>query len=382
MADTNTAPGPRRGLGTGGIIAIVLGALLVVGIVGGGAALVLTRQGDDEVVILQTEPLNTAAAAFTPPMGTDTPVTTPPAVSGLQTVPAETAGLFGGTLQTSSCDKAKLVAFLQTNPEKARGWAQTLGISAAGIPDFVTSLTPVLLRSDTAVTNHGFDNGAATSFPALLQAGTAVLVNEVGQPVVKCYCGNPLTAPPQNMTKARYTGPTWPAFRPGVMTVVQSAPATIANYVLVDVVTNQTFVRPAATDGAKDSPRSAPPATATPTPTPAPSTAAPTAEAPTPNTEAPSVPAAESGREATAIELAKASLRACAATVDSGGDFESVLAKASFVAVPSGGAGAYRVTMTDTSGTFVYTVNVASRAVVAVSADALEVADNCPGVFG
>ncbi|MDQ1306800.1 MAG: hypothetical protein QG671_2632, partial [Actinomycetota bacterium] len=51
-------------------------------------------------------------------------------------------------------------------------------------------------------------------------------------------------------------------------------------------------------------------------------------------------------------------------------------------AVPSGGAGAYRVTMTDTSGTFVYTVNVASRAVVAVSADALEVADNCPGVFG
>ena len=166
------------------------------------------------------------------------------------------------------------------------------------------------------------------------------------------------------------------------MTVVQSAPATIANYVLVDVVTNQTFVRPAATDGAKDSPRSAPPATATPTPTPAPSTAAPTAEAPTPNTEAPSVPAAESGREATAIELAKASLRACAATVDSGGDFESVLAKASFVAVPSGGAGAYRVTMTDTSGTFVYTVNVASRAVVAVSADALEVADNCPGVFG
>ena len=143
MADTNTAPGPRRGLGTGGIIAIVLGALLVVGIVGGGAALVLTRQGDDEVVTLQTEPLSTATAAFTPPMGTDTPVTTPPAVSGLQTVPAETAGLFGGTLQTSSCDKAKLVAFLQTNPEKARGWAQTLGISAAGIPDFVTSLTPV-----------------------------------------------------------------------------------------------------------------------------------------------------------------------------------------------------------------------------------------------
>ncbi len=377
MADSD-----ERGMGTIGIIAIVLGALLVLGIIAGGAALVLTRESNDDVVTLQTEPLSTATAAFTPPMGTDTPVTTPPVVNGLQTVPAETAGLFGGTLDTASCDQAKLVAFLQANPDKASGWAQTLGITAAGIPTFVRSLTPVLLRSDTAVTNHGFDNGVVTSFPALLQAGTAVLVNEVGQPVAKCYCGNPLTAPPQNMTKARYTGPTWPSFRSGTMTVVQVSPSTITNYVLVDVVTNQTFVRPATTDGAKDAPRGAPPATASPIPTPAASTAAPTAPTPTPSTAAPSAPGVESGRESKAMELAKASLRACAATVASGGDFESVLAKASFAAVPTVGVGAYRVTMTDTSGTFVYNVNVDTGTVVAVSGDALEVAGNCPGVFG
>lgn len=379
MAETDD-----RGLGTIGIIAIVLGALLVLGILGGGAALVLSRQGDDDVVTLRTEPLNTATAAFTPPMGTDTPVTSPPAVSGLQTVPAETAGLFGGTLKKASCDKAKLVAFLQANPGKAGGWAQTLGIPATGIPTFVTSLTPVLLRSDTAVTNHGFENGAVTSFPALLQAGTAVLANEVGQPVVKCYCGNPLTAAPQNMTKARYTGATWTAFRPGTMTVVQSSPATITNYVLVDVVTNQTFVRPASTDGAKDTAGGSPPASASPTTTPAPSTASPTPDTPStaPSSAAPTGPAVEAGREAKAIELAKASLRACAAAVRTEGDFDSVLAKASFAAVPTGGAGTYRVTMTDTSGSFVYSVNVDSGAVTPVSGDAIQIAGNCPGVFG
>jgi hypothetical protein len=45
----------------------------------------------------------------------------------------------------------------------------------------------VLLRSDTVVTNHGFANGCSTTIPAVLQAGTAVLVDDKGVPVTKCY---------------------------------------------------------------------------------------------------------------------------------------------------------------------------------------------------
>lgn len=107
---------------------------------------------EDGVVTLQTEPISTAIAAITPPAGTDTPVTTPPEVNGVQNIPADTAGLFGGTLDSSSCDKAKLVSFLQESPSKAAAWAQTLGITESGIPEFVEPLTPVILRSDTAAT--------------------------------------------------------------------------------------------------------------------------------------------------------------------------------------------------------------------------------------
>ena len=86
-----------------------------------------------------------------------------------------------------------MVAFLQANPEKAAAWAGVLGISAASIPGYVAELTPVILRSDTYVTNHGFAGGRATTLTSVLQAGTAVMVDKFGTPRVKCYCGNPLT---------------------------------------------------------------------------------------------------------------------------------------------------------------------------------------------
>ena len=63
------------------------------------------------------------------------------------------------------------------------------------VPAFLRGLTPVVLRADTRVTNHGFRDGSATSFQSVLQAGTAVLVDDHGAPRVRCACGNPLKAP-------------------------------------------------------------------------------------------------------------------------------------------------------------------------------------------
>lgn len=42
------------------------------------------------------------------------------------------------------------------------------------------------------MTNHSLRNGVAAPFQAILQAGTAVLVDRYGTPVVRCFCGNPL----------------------------------------------------------------------------------------------------------------------------------------------------------------------------------------------
>jgi hypothetical protein len=59
----------------------------------------------------------------------------------------------------------------------------------------VAGLTAVRLRFDTRVTNHGFRDGEANAFQSILQAGTAVMVDDQGIPRVKCNCGNPLAEP-------------------------------------------------------------------------------------------------------------------------------------------------------------------------------------------
>ena len=110
----------------------------------------------------------------------------------------------------------------------------------------------MVLRSDTAVTNHGFSNGRATTIPAVLQAGTAVLVDEYGIPRVKCYCGNPLTEPQQK--KVTYTGTPWTDFRPAGITYVDPSPKVIVIIVLVDPATNDGFGRPVGTNGEDDGP--------------------------------------------------------------------------------------------------------------------------------
>ncbi|HEY8059690.1 MAG TPA: DUF6777 domain-containing protein, partial [Acidimicrobiales bacterium] len=94
------------------------------------------------------------------------------------------AGLYGGTLNESVCDREQLVNFLGENADKARAFAGVLDIDVDDIPDYIAGLTGVILRGDTRVTNHGFSDGQATSLQSVLQAGTAVLVDTEGIPRV------------------------------------------------------------------------------------------------------------------------------------------------------------------------------------------------------
>jgi hypothetical protein len=85
----------------------------------------------------------------------------------------DTPALYGGSRNEHVCDRQKLVTFLQQNPDKAAAWAGVLGIAVADIPTYIAALTPMQLRADTRVTNHGFADGHATALQSVLQAGTA-----------------------------------------------------------------------------------------------------------------------------------------------------------------------------------------------------------------
>ena len=67
---------------------------------------------------------------------------------------------------------------LKAHPDRMREWARVVGVSASykKVSKYIAKLHPVTLTRDTQVTNHAFTNGRAVPFQAILQAGTAVLV--------------------------------------------------------------------------------------------------------------------------------------------------------------------------------------------------------------
>src|SRR4051812_44869049 len=109
-----------------------------------------------------------------------------------QEVAGDQVGLYGGTLDQEEGDRQQLIDFLSQDAEKAAAWTEVLGIPSDGFADYINGLTPMLLTADTLVLNHGYDDGEAYGFLAVLRRGTAVLVDDQGVPRVKCYCGNPL----------------------------------------------------------------------------------------------------------------------------------------------------------------------------------------------
>ena len=173
-------------------------------------------------------------------------------------VTGDTPGLYGGT-RSDTCNAQGIRTYLETNPEKAQAWATAVNLPPAQVGPFLTSLTPVSLRTDTAVTNHGFKEGVATPFQTVLQAGTAVLVDPQGLPRVRCYCGNPLGEPNQQ-TSARYTGASWEGFSGKSVTVIAKSRAEVREFVVVEPDTKQVVNRPQGTSGEKD--RAADPAVA------------------------------------------------------------------------------------------------------------------------
>ena len=159
----------------------------------------------------------------------------------VESVTGSSPGLYGGTGEEAVCDAEALVAFLEENPDKAAAFAEPLAIRPDDIGDYVSKLTPVVLREDTRVTNHGFTDGTANPFQAVLQAGTAVMVDDRGIPRIRCACGNPLAEPDEAGGTPEFKGEQWEDFDNERLVAVSESEEPVESFELVDVNTGESY---------------------------------------------------------------------------------------------------------------------------------------------
>ncbi|MCB8901808.1 MULTISPECIES: DUF6777 domain-containing protein [unclassified Streptomyces] len=166
-------------------------------------------------------------------------------------VTGSTPGLYGGTRAEGSCDVERQVASLSADQDRTRAFAEAAGIPDANLPDWLRGLTPVVLRSDTRVTNHGYREGKAKAFQSVLQTGTAVLVDQYGSPRVRCACGNPLRTPAA-VRDGIHQGEPWDGFDPDRVIVVRPTTTVVTSLVIVNNADRSWIERATGSDGAED----------------------------------------------------------------------------------------------------------------------------------
>ncbi|MFJ9537429.1 DUF6777 domain-containing protein [Streptomyces sp. NPDC101225] len=237
----------------------------------------------------------TGSTALAPPVtgaprpGDSSPADGPQAV---RAVPGSLPGLYAGTAHVGSCDVDGQIGRLAADRAKARAFALAAGVSPASLPDYLRGLAPVVLRADTLVADHGYRAGRTTGFPAVLQAGTAVLVDDRGMPRVRCACGNPLQAAGATQG-GRTHGSAWPGYRSARVIVVTPAPQSVTDLTIIDVAHRAWIERHVGHDVQHDH-VVPPPALLTPRPTPTPDpdgSALGTAPGESPGSTSPSPPA-------------------------------------------------------------------------------------------
>ncbi|MFP3986597.1 DUF6777 domain-containing protein [Streptomyces sp. E11-3] len=237
-------------------------ALLVAGCSSGGDQSAADAADTPDEVFLQPvaaqgpDPFtdSTATTADAPPV-TRTPQPSPtgsPTGQGVRSFSGETPGLYGGTQSIASCDVEQQVRYLTSDQAKARAFVEVVGIKQSDIAGWLRGLTPVQVRADTRVTNHGYRDGQPTSFQSVLQTGTAVLVDDRGMPRVRCACGNPLTPPAALKGGASHQGKPWGGYHPTRTVVITPAPKVIINIIIVNITNNTWIERPIGDDGSND----------------------------------------------------------------------------------------------------------------------------------
>ncbi|WP_432252621.1 DUF6777 domain-containing protein [Streptomyces sp. HNM1019] len=200
--------------------------------------------GYASTVEYRREPIGkTSVPAFTSSVGRDRKHVVSPSNGG-RAFRGNTPGLYAGVRNRQPCDRQGLLHDLDADKGKGAAWSKVQHISPDGISDFVNRLTSVTLRSDTYAKTYGY-RGGVKPVSAVLQAGTAVFVDQRGLPVVKCDSGNPVrvSAPPRN-AKPTFTGPEWNGFSRSTVTVIRPATKNAKDLVLVGIGKAELLKRP------------------------------------------------------------------------------------------------------------------------------------------
>lgn len=169
---------------------------------------------------------------------------------GARLVPGTQRGLYGSTGDTPVCDVPAVANYLDANPERSAPWAEEIGIAPQKIPYYLNTLTPVALITDTWVTVAVFIDGRAVPTQAVMQAGSAVLIDQVGVPRVHCATGNPLTPPANvNLSALEISGKEWTDFSlQNIIAVAYSgggsASPIVTEFDLRDVSSGEVIARP------------------------------------------------------------------------------------------------------------------------------------------
>ncbi|MFC5063096.1 DUF6777 domain-containing protein [Actinomycetospora atypica] len=145
-----------------------------------------------------------------------------------------TPGLYA-TAPPGSCRVDRMNEQLARDAPRLATWAEASDVATTDVGSYLSSLTALALMADIQVTEHGYREGGVVSYTSVLQAGTAVLVDDAGVPAVKCVNGNPLSGAPW-WTPTRYDGPPWAGFDATAVADVAPAAQSVGTFVVADPI--------------------------------------------------------------------------------------------------------------------------------------------------
>lgn len=163
----------------------------------------------------------------------------PPAGPGptITAIPAATPGLYAVSGATRLCET--ITDSVLADSSDAQAFAAAIGVAPSELPRFLTQLTPVVLRLDTRVSSTGSTAASPATTQAVLEAGTAVLIDPQGVPRVRCRGANPLGPATLTESQPRYVGTAWPGFEASRLASITPAPSTLSSIEVLDGDTRQ-----------------------------------------------------------------------------------------------------------------------------------------------
>jgi serine/threonine-protein kinase len=189
----------------------------------------------------------------------------PPGVLDHTAVSGSTEGIYRGVKGSSACDRNGLTTFFRNAQPVGSTWIEAAAgdptlspdddlktVTPQTLPTYIAGLTPVLLRADTRVTEFTDTAGVASARQAVLQAGTAVLVDAMGLPRVRCAGGSPLASPDANAPTATTAGAPWSGYALSGAVTMAAAPSTLRAFGLADASGTTIFRRPVGSTGKQD----------------------------------------------------------------------------------------------------------------------------------